>query len=981
VSDDKRLIEDFLPIEKISAESSREKSVRKGHISTLHLWWARRPLVACRAAVYGALVPVSRFVPNGASDARKKSLGRANAAKFVERLCHYPGNVSVVAEAQQHILEAHAERLTQEMGKKVTIEDILEGRAPRPKVLDMFAGGGAIPLEALRLGCEAYALDLNPVAYIIELCTLTYPQTYGCPDFRSRGMTGPENSKGEQTWGGLVEEVRHWGDWVIAKVKSEIGALYPLIRDPEFEGGRPQQTDWIRNDRSDNVPEGYLVPVSYMWTRTVTCPNPSCSALVPLARQTWISRKAGRNIAASLHTDCDSKQVRFKVIAVEDESQLGFDPADLSKRGSCVCPFCRTAISNTVAMEEGEAGRLGIQAVAIGGINKNGQRFYVSPADGTVGSTEEEIDARLEELRREGFPIPSEPIPSDKRESFWCRSYGLRHFKDVFTKRQLCALLTFCKYVKLAHTAALEAGISSDRAAAVACYLGILVDRVANQNNSLCIYSATRETVEGLLASKRMPMTWDFVEANPVGPATGNADGALKWILEVLLQLPLDTAPAHVARGSATETSYPEGFFDAVVTDPPYYDNISYSDLSDFFFVWLKRSIGHLFPEDFAASHTPKKLEAIAHKARHGGNLETARRRYEELMALSFERACHSLKKEGLLVVVYAHKTTLGWATLVEAIRSAKMVIEEAWPLDTELPTGMVKKGKAMLASSIFLVARRRDEEGTGKYDEQVQPELLEIVRERVETLWEMGISGADLVIACVGAGLRAFTRFSKVEYANGEEVPPQRFLTEVETVVLETILERLSREVGGNGAQQNLAGIDAATRFYLLWRYTYKASDLDAGEAIIFANGTHVELDGLDGLASVSRALIAKNKAKYRLLDYTERGNDAALGMPSEDGQPAPLIDALHRLLWLMERHPSGLAEFLRDARPNTEQLRLVAQALAGPALKGGELGEVATGTELAALAKLTANWRSVVEDVAEAAVGPLFKAPQQSK
>jgi putative DNA methylase len=247
---------------------------------------------------------------------------------------------------------------------------------------------------------------------------------------------------------------------------------------------------------------------------------------------------------------------------------------------------------------------------------------------------------------------------------------------------------------------------------------------------------------------------------------------------------------------------------------------------------------------------------------------------------------------------------------------------------------------------------------------------LEQIVRERVETLWAMGISGADLVIACVGAGLRAFTRFAKVEYANGEEVPADWFLTEVETVVLETILARLSKEVGGNSAKYSLAGLDPATRFYVLWRYTYKAADLDAGEAIIFANGTHVELDGAHGLSSGTRALVAKSKSKYRLLDYTERGDDAKLGLPSEDGQSAPLVDALHRLLWLMERHPSGIPEFLREARPNTEQMRLVAQALAGPALKGGELGEVATGSELAALTKLTANWRSVVGEE-----GPLFR------
>jgi putative DNA methylase len=242
--DDRRLIEDYLPIEAISAEASREKNVRKGNISTLHLWWARRPLVACRAAVYGALVPASRFVPNGASDEKKKSLGRANAAKFVKALCRYPGSPSVIKDAQQHILEAHAERLTKETGKKVTVEDIMVGKAPRPKVVDMFAGGGAIPLEALRLGCEAYAMDLNPVAYIIELCTLVYPQKHGKADPNARGMTGPKNAKGETTWGGLAKEVRYWGEWVLNKIKAEISDLYPLIPDPEYKGKRQQ----IQND-------------------------------------------------------------------------------------------------------------------------------------------------------------------------------------------------------------------------------------------------------------------------------------------------------------------------------------------------------------------------------------------------------------------------------------------------------------------------------------------------------------------------------------------------------------------------------------------------------------------------------------------------------------------------------------------------------------------------------------------------------------
>jgi len=350
--------------------------------------------------------------------------------------------------------------------------------------------------------------------------------------------------------------------------------------------------------------------------------------------------------------------------------------------------------------------------------------------------------------------------------------------------------------------------------------------------------------------------------------------------------------------------------------------------------------------------------------ARHGGNEEKARAEYETMMGQAFRQAHRVLKAGAPLICVYAHKTTAGWATLIDAMRTAGFVVTEAWPIDTENPSRQRSKDSSALASSIFLVAKKREVMAKGNYEQNVRPELESIVRERVNSLWDLGVTGADLVIACVGAGLRAFTAYTSVEYANGDEVPAGRFLTEVEAVVLDTILARLSKEVGANGGRGGLAGLDAASRFYTLWRYTYKFAELDAGEAIIFANGTHVELDGIDGLSSGTRPLLEKKKGKYRLLDYSERGDDASMGMASEAGQPAPLIDALHRLLWLMERHPSGIPDFLRDARPSTEQMRLAAQALAGPALKGGELGEVATGSELAALMKLTANWRSVVED-----------------
>jgi putative DNA methylase len=460
-----------------------------------------------------------------------------------------------------------------------------------------------------------------------------------------------------------------------------------------------------------------------------------------------------------------------------------------------------------------------------------------------------------------------------------------------------------------------------------------------------------------------LPMVWDFAEANPFNKVIACWEGSLEEVAGNLRDLTIDGA-GHVSRGSAINLPWPENYFDAVITDPPYYDNVSYSNLSDFFYVWLKRTIGHLYPEHFASEATPKKNEIIAAFYRHGGDKSKARHAYEMMMAKSFIEAQRVLKPDGQMIVVYAHKTTLGWATLVDALRQSGFCIVEAWPLATETSGRLIAQDTAALASSIFLVARKREGASTGSYEDEVRPELERIVRERVETLWEMGIVGADLVIAAVGAGLRAFTRFERVEYANGEEVPAEKFLAEVEGVVLETLLEKIF-DVPRSG----VAAVDGPSRFYVLWRYTYKTAELDAGEAIVFTYAQPVELDGQRGLSSGNRALVEKKKAKYRLRDFTERGDDEKLGLPdAQAGMPAPLIDVLHRILWLMENEPRALGKFLEEARPDRERLRLVAQALAGAGLKGKSEADtkavVATTTaEQSALGKLLANWRALIE------------------
>jgi putative DNA methylase len=334
-------------------------------------------------------------------------------------------------------------------------------------------------------------------------------------------------------------------------------------------------------------------------------------------------------------------------------------------------------------------------------------------------------------------------------------------------------------------------------------------------------------------------------------------------------------------------------------------------------------------------------------------------------MALSFSEANRVLKHGGQLTVVYAHKTTLGWSTLVDALRKAGFTVTEAWPLDTESRGRLRTHGSAALASSIFLVARKRELDTiAGQYEDNVQPELVKIVRERVYQLWEMGISGADLVIAAVGAGLRAFTRYERVEYANGEEVPAEKFLTEVEGAVLDAMMGKLFGVTGGN-----VSLVDLPSRFYVLWRYVYKIAEIDAGEAIVFTYGQHVELDGQKGLSSGRNPLIQKKKGKYRACDFTERGQNEKLGLSTDQTEPASLVDILHRALWLLENNPRKLQEFLLESRPDRERLRVVAQALAGASLSGkSQVDEErlvsTTPAEQAALSKLLANWKALVPE-----------------
>ncbi|MCX7724323.1 MAG: hypothetical protein N2042_03635, partial [Thermodesulfovibrio sp.] len=786
--------------------------------------------------------------------------------------------------------------------------------------LDMFAGGGSIPLEALRLGCEAHAVELNPVAYIILLSTLVYPQKYGRK---------------------LVDEIDKWGNWVIEKAKEEIGDIYKPIPDP-----KKYET---------------LTPVAYLWTRTVKCQNPACGATVPLVRQTWLCKKSGKYIALKVTPDNENKRPRFTVVSsfVKSEkeaiAQFGFDPAKFSRGGNASCIFCGTVATSDYVKDEGQAKRIDKQLMAVV-CTKEGKtgKIYLSPDEipQDLIPDEKEIWGKIEKLCKEiQLTIPEEEMVIDGKQAIWAPLYGYKNFSNLFTGRQHLAILTLIKLINLNYIKNIKDDFNNEFSIAILTFLSFLIDRLAQFNCGGARWKPDSEGNVELFAFKGIGPGWDFIEINPFGSASGNLLDGLNNLLNNIKSITVSSNIAVITRGSAAQLYYHDNLFDVIITDPPYYDNVSYSALSDFFYVWLKRSIGHLYPEHFSSELTPKMNEIVSDKIRHGSK-EKAKIFYEEMMEKTLKEAWRVLKPFSLLVMIYAHKTTAGWSTIVDALRKSGFTVVQAWTIQMETPGRTREQSSSALKSNIFLVARKRDKGKVGSYEDEVYPQLEEIVKERVNTLFSQGITAADLVIACVGAGLKAFTQFERVEYANGEEVSSEKYLNIVEGLVLEAILEKLF-----GISRKGVSEIDPATRFYVLWRYTYGKMEVDAGEAIVFAYPQGVELDGPLGLSSGRNPLLEKSGNKYKLRDYSERGKDEKLGF---DGKST--IDVLHRILWLLENQAYKIPEYLTQVMPNYDLLKLTAQALAGSSLSGSEELITTTSDEKSTLSRLLANWKNII-------------------
>jgi putative DNA methylase len=854
------LIETLLPLRELSAEARREKAIRHGHISTLHVWWARRPLVTARAAVLGALLTDEAEVDE----------------RFIANLCQW--EVHDGDPSGRYLLEQARTLIRQRFGDTP------------PRVLDSFAGGGSIPIEALRLGAEATAVEYNPVAYLILKATIAYPMRYGHA---------------------LVQEVKRWGEWVLQHAKQQLAAFYPAAHGE--------------------------TPIAYIWSRTIRCPNPSCGAEIPLFRQLWLARKDNKKVALKPLPDCAAKRVDF---AIAEGKQIDFDPAQGTvTRGNAVCLVCHTSVQDDYVKAEAQAGRMGHRLVAVVTTQGKGKGRNYRLATDQDRAAFQKAEAALHNLVQTPSPwafglswIPDEPFPGMIGGQGFFKygkvpKYGAEMWGDLFNPRQLLAICTFGKWVRQAYARILQATNDPDFAKALTTYLAMAVDFIANYNCLLASNHASKEVLRAAMAGHHLHMVWDYAETNPLQSDAGSGWGAaIEWLYRYLSREARIPQVGSVHRGSAAALPFPDKHFDAVVIDPPYADNVPYADLSDFFYVWLRRTVGDLYPEAFPTPLTPKEEEAVVNPARFGGKKQgeqIAQRHYQRLMQHSFAEIYRVLKPDGMAVVMFTHRSTEAWESLIRSLLDAGLYPTASFPVHTEMEASTHQRGKGAIQSTILMACRRRPEQASVGWYGQVQAELRRVIPERLEEFWRAGIRGADFFISSIGSAVGVFGRYRQVMRPDGREVTVGDLLEEARGIVSAFALEQLG-----------LARLDEPTRFYVLYRAAYGGEELSFDEANKLAKSVGAELDAL----GAQYRLVERRSDRVQVPAYAKRlQNEAyrrALQRSVEDGTLArlPEIDRLHLALYLWRRgEQEGLSALLGHVGVLEEDhpLWLTAQAI----------------------------------------------------
>ena len=993
---DPRLIEVEFPLERVSLDSVHEKNVRHGHISTLHIWPARRPLAACRAAL------IATLLPDPGNAAERKEIYRRLAGEVVETVKTERRNGRTVErrrrETRGGILHWGREDGPDLDWFREKIREAYGGRTP--KVLDPFAGGGAIPLEAMRLGCEATAVDINPVAWFILKCTLDYPnrlagETLPLPDFaradrdfmaaflKAKGFKGKTLSRrlaalghgaeGDEAEPALIDDipphdddffqadlawqVRAWGRRVLDHVRAALAERYPTYA--EFQalepGGMPfeerplallvpdgtGETDACPlNDAFDAVylkdprnPRWIAKPtVAYLWARTVRCKG--CRATVPLLKTCWLCKKDNKRVLLTMTPKADGTGVDFGVktgvpraggnAAQQREHDKRLGTGTMSRSGAR-CPCCPTIMTMEDIRLEGQAGRLGAVMTAVVVDGAKGKE-YRSPEEEELRATQvgrDEIHAHYSDIP---FGIPTEPLPGREALGFRIPLYGFDRWAKLFTDRQLVALGTFVREIGRCSEA--MGHVPEDWREAFAASLVCIFSKLTDYSSSVCSWDNTRETLRDTFARFALPIVWDYCEVNPLSDGSGGFSGMAEWVGRyldhALTAVGISPDPAILNR-SAIETGL--NGFDLICTDPPYYDAIPYSDLMDFFHIWLRRTLRGVVSDSdpvFAGPLGPKWStpdndgELIDDPSRFGGDKTKSKRNYEDGMARAF-RACHeALNSDGRLVVVFANKHPDAWETLVAALIRAGFVVDGSWPIQTEMQNRQRSLGSAALASSVWLVCRKRPPAPAG-WDAAVLAEMRANITRRLRDFWDAGIRGPDFVWAATGPALEAFSRHPAVKKADepGALMTVSEFLREVRRMVVDFVVGHV---LTGGGDADTASGLDEVTTYYLLHRGDFGLDEAPAGACILYAlscNLSDRELsDRFDILSRPGRTLFddpedeeatgeeddagsGSSGGKVKLLPWTRR-KAKWLGHEGPGGRPVPLIDRAHRLMHL---------------------------------------------------------------------------------